>query len=198
MFKVPAFTCCCKRKVPDPRQLQQRHHQVRRGELQAAISDKQHCINPSTFSNSHLFSSAHFHYLDPRSFTSSVRSEIKMDTLVAQYSRPAYQEEGYSQEEQLELVDVAPPMDLKFALPPTAQVSISIATFQDSHPSDTSTGIIMAPRNDRRPQQPQLPHQDCSRNHHSCFPLPRRYHCRHRFACHSRKLDCFADGQEGH
>ena len=45
-----------------------------------------------------------------------------MDTLVAHYSRPAYQEEGYNQEEQLELADVAPPLDLKFALPPTAQV----------------------------------------------------------------------------
>lgn len=47
-----------------------------------------------------------------------------MDTLVAQYSRPAYQEEGYSEQEQLELADVAPPLDLKFALPPTAQVSL--------------------------------------------------------------------------
>lgn len=45
-----------------------------------------------------------------------------MDTLVAQYSRPASQDEGYSLEEQLDLVDVAPPLDLKFALPPTAQV----------------------------------------------------------------------------
>ena len=46
-----------------------------------------------------------------------------MDTLVAQYSRPAYQEEGYNEEEQLDLIDPSPALGLKFALPPSAQVS---------------------------------------------------------------------------
>jgi len=56
-----------------------------------------------------------------------------MDTLVAQYSRPAYQEEGYSEQEQLELADVAPPLDLKFALPPTAQASSWLRAMTDDH-----------------------------------------------------------------
>ncbi|KAK4934166.1 Proteasome subunit beta type-5 [Elasticomyces elasticus] len=44
-----------------------------------------------------------------------------MDALVAQYSQPAFKNEGYTEDEQLELVDVAPPLSLKFALPPVAQ-----------------------------------------------------------------------------
>ena len=46
-----------------------------------------------------------------------------MDTLVAQYSRPAYQYEGYSQEEQQELLESTPPLSLKFALPSMPDVS---------------------------------------------------------------------------
>jgi 20S proteasome subunit beta 5 len=45
-----------------------------------------------------------------------------MDTLVSQYSRPAFSNEGYSQDEQQELSQVAPSLSLKFALPPVAQV----------------------------------------------------------------------------
>lgn len=45
-----------------------------------------------------------------------------MDSLVAQYSRPADADEGPSQEEQLELYSGAPELSLKFALPPVAQV----------------------------------------------------------------------------
>lgn len=45
-----------------------------------------------------------------------------MDALVSQYSRPAYQDEGYSSDEQLQLSEVTPPLSLKFALPPIAQV----------------------------------------------------------------------------
>ena len=48
-----------------------------------------------------------------------------MDTLVARYSRPMYEDEGYSQEEQLELVQARPAPSLKFYLPPVAQVSMS-------------------------------------------------------------------------
>jgi len=46
-----------------------------------------------------------------------------MDTLVAQYSRPSGQQEDYSQDEQQELLQLTPPLSLKFALPPIAQVS---------------------------------------------------------------------------
>ena len=46
-----------------------------------------------------------------------------MDTLVAQYSRPAFEEEGYSQEDQQELARVTPSLSLNFTLPPLANVS---------------------------------------------------------------------------
>jgi 20S proteasome subunit beta 5 len=47
-----------------------------------------------------------------------------MDSLVAQYSRPAFKDEGYQEQEQLDLVNAMPTaIDLKFALPPVAQVS---------------------------------------------------------------------------
>jgi 20S proteasome subunit beta 5 len=46
-----------------------------------------------------------------------------MDALVAQYSRPQFENEGFSQDEQQELSEVTPPLSLKFALPPVAQVN---------------------------------------------------------------------------
>lgn len=46
-----------------------------------------------------------------------------MDTLVARYSRPAYQEnEVLSEQEQQDFTDTVP--SIKFAMPPVAQVSI--------------------------------------------------------------------------
>jgi 20S proteasome subunit beta 5 len=48
-----------------------------------------------------------------------------MDSLVSQYSRPAYSEEGPSEEEQLQLYSGAPELSLKFAIPPVAQVRSS-------------------------------------------------------------------------
>lgn len=45
-----------------------------------------------------------------------------MDSLVAEYSRPAYAEEGQTEQEQLELYSGTPELSLKFALPPVAQV----------------------------------------------------------------------------
>ncbi|TVY90032.1 Proteasome subunit beta type-5 [Lachnellula willkommii] len=48
-----------------------------------------------------------------------------MDTLVAQYSRPMFEKENYSEDDQLELYQAAPSLSLKFAMPPVAQVSIS-------------------------------------------------------------------------
>jgi len=41
-----------------------------------------------------------------------------MDTLVAQYTQPAYSHEGYTQDESEEYADSLPPLSLKFALPP--------------------------------------------------------------------------------
>lgn len=48
--------------------------------------------------------------------------DLAMDSLVAQYTRPAFTEEGPTHEEQLELCQAAPELSLKFALPPVAQV----------------------------------------------------------------------------
>jgi len=45
-----------------------------------------------------------------------------MDSLVAHYTRPAYTEEGQTQDEQLELHNGTPKLSLEFALPPVAQV----------------------------------------------------------------------------
>lgn len=47
-----------------------------------------------------------------------------MDLLVAQYSRPAFQDEGYSAQEQQELSETVPPLSLRFAMPPIAKVNI--------------------------------------------------------------------------
>jgi len=58
-----------------------------------------------------------------------------MDALVSQYSRPSYKEEGYAEQEQLELVDTLPPLSLKFALPPVPQVSVY---YPESHTQLTS------------------------------------------------------------
>lgn len=47
-----------------------------------------------------------------------------MDTLVAQYSRPAFENEGYSQQEQYELSQTLPPLSLNFAMPPIPNVGL--------------------------------------------------------------------------
>jgi 20S proteasome subunit beta 5 len=47
-----------------------------------------------------------------------------MDTLVARYSRPAYQQnEPFSENTEDELVEGVPSLSLKFAMPPVAHVS---------------------------------------------------------------------------
>lgn len=46
-----------------------------------------------------------------------------MDSLVAQYSRPSFQDEGYDADEQYEVSQSVPPLSLKFALPPIPNVS---------------------------------------------------------------------------
>lgn len=45
-----------------------------------------------------------------------------MDSLVARYSRPMFENEGYSEEDQQELSEPVPSLSLKFAMPPVAQV----------------------------------------------------------------------------
>lgn len=51
-----------------------------------------------------------------------------MDTLVEQYSRPAFENEGYSQQEQYELSQTLPPLSLNFAMPPIANVGFPFLT----------------------------------------------------------------------
>jgi hypothetical protein len=46
-----------------------------------------------------------------------------MDTLVARYTRPAFERTGWLEEQQ-ELAQNTPPLSLRFALPPIANVSI--------------------------------------------------------------------------
>jgi hypothetical protein len=77
-----------------------------------------------------------------------------MDSLVAQYSRPAFKDEGYQEQDQLDLTNAMPTaIDLKFALPPVAQVSQNLITTLKTA-TNHLTGAIMAPRNDRRPLEP--------------------------------------------
>lgn len=121
-----------------------------------------------------------------------------MDGLVAQYSRPAFKDEGYQEQDQLELVDAMPTaIDLKFALPPVAQVSLT-CPFYLGTAANHATGAIMAPRNDRRPLEPQLPHQARSRYNDPRLQIQGRYHCGNRLQSHCRKLDRQSDRQEGY
>lgn len=50
-----------------------------------------------------------------------------MDKLVAQYSRPAHQNEFYSEQEQQDLTASVPPLSLKFSMPPVDNVSCNPA-----------------------------------------------------------------------
>jgi 20S proteasome subunit beta 5 len=56
-----------------------------------------------------------------------------MDSLVSQYSRPAYTEEGPSEEEQLQLYSGTPELSLKFALPPVAQSASWLRAMTDDY-----------------------------------------------------------------
>jgi len=50
-----------------------------------------------------------------------------MDTLVARYSRPAYQQnEVFTEQDEQDLNDTVPSFSLKFAMPPVAHVSLSL------------------------------------------------------------------------
>lgn len=48
-----------------------------------------------------------------------------MDTLVARYSRPAFHQDSYFEEDEDYLSPNAPSLSLKFALPPVSNVSFS-------------------------------------------------------------------------
>ena len=48
---------------------------------------------------------------------------VSMDALVATYSRPAFEDEGYSSDEHQELIQAKPSLSLNFALPPLRNVS---------------------------------------------------------------------------
>ena len=48
--------------------------------------------------------------------------QITMDSLVATYSRPAFEDEAYSSEEREELTQITPSLSLNFALPPIRNV----------------------------------------------------------------------------
>ena len=58
-----------------------------------------------------------------------------MDALVAQHSRPQYAAEGYSEDELQHQMsaDLAQPLSLQFALPPTASPSQWLRAMTDDH-----------------------------------------------------------------
>lgn len=56
-----------------------------------------------------------------RSFAPILPLLTSMNSLVQQYSRPSFQDEGYSREDQEDL-SALPTLSLKFALPPVANV----------------------------------------------------------------------------
>lgn len=57
-----------------------------------------------------------------------------MDTLVARYSRPAFQTEGYAAEDQQQaLADSLPSLSLSFALPPVASSASWLRAMTDDH-----------------------------------------------------------------
>merc|ERR1711964_889448 len=63
--------------------------------------------------------------------------QFKMDTLVAQYSRPMFEKENYAEEDQMELYQPTPSLSLKFAMPPIAQPSawLRAATDDNANPN---------------------------------------------------------------
>ena len=87
----------------------------------------------------------------------SLLSSFIMDSLVSTYSRSAFEDEGYSSDEQQELIQTAPPLSLKFAMPPLPNVSSS-----DFPPPNllifASPAFCLSSSLDRRPCKPKLPH----------------------------------------
>ena len=85
-------------------------------------------------------------------------NDVTMDTLVAKYSRPAYAEnEGLTEQDELDFANAVPGPSLKFAMPPVAQVKLpSLTRFFNAPPSPTKTTIPfsrLSNRHTRRHQQ---------------------------------------------
>lgn len=92
-----------------------------------------------------------------------------MDSLVAKYSTPSYEQEA-PQEDQMELYQPAPGLSLKFAMPPVAHVSLNFTPSELLAEAgrairssfrvliNSSLAICLAPSGYRRPCEPKLPH----------------------------------------
>lgn len=55
-----------------------------------------------------------------------------MNALVSTYSRPVFENEGYSSEDRQELVQSMPTLSLKFSIPPTPNVTYPELAFRFS------------------------------------------------------------------
>jgi hypothetical protein len=70
-----------------------------------------------------------------------------MDSLVAQYSRPAYQQqEPFLENEQDELSESVPGLSLKFAMPPIAHVSSLQLRSTSSQPPRPASSPFATPK----------------------------------------------------
>lgn len=59
-----------------------------------------------------------------------------MDTLVAKYSRPAYaQNEGLTEQDEMDFAEGVPGPSLKFAMPPVAQVRATALVYRSYSPT---------------------------------------------------------------
>jgi 20S proteasome subunit beta 5 len=86
-------------------------------------------INTAIFSHSRTI----YNTLHPPRTKPHITS--KMDALVAQHSRPAHAAEGYTEDELQHQMsaDLAQPLSLQFALPPTASPSQWLRAMTDDH-----------------------------------------------------------------
>jgi 20S proteasome subunit beta 5 len=86
-------------------------------------------INTAIFSHSRTI----YNTLHPPRIKPHIIS--KMDALVAQHSRPAHAAEGYTEDELQHQMsaDLAQPLSLQFALPPTASPSQWLRAMTDDH-----------------------------------------------------------------
>ncbi len=134
-----------------------------------------------------------------------------MDTLVATYSKPMFEKENYSQDDQVDFYNPAPSLSLKFAMPPIAQVSLSHLLWPHLELLElpdlitgsllmifTVTAFSLAPRCNRRLCQPELPNQDRTRYDNISIQIPRWYYRSDGLESDGGQLDCKSDGQKGH
>lgn len=90
---------------------------------------------PATNIKSIFFASPISHSPLSHTETTSTSHTPKMDTLVAQYSRPSHFEStSFDSEQQQDLTtSIAPPLSLNFALPPIASSSAWLRAMTDDH-----------------------------------------------------------------